>query len=65
MKCFINTFLTNMFRPLLRPSSGRRFYYKNTKVQMWLVHSGEKIVNQIHYKYCSVFCWFFVYYFSD
>jgi len=29
---FIHTFLTNMFRPLLQPSSGRCCYYKNIKV---------------------------------
>jgi len=32
---FIHSVLTNMFRPLLQPSSG--WYYNNTKVQMWLV----------------------------
>ena len=38
MMYFIYTFLANMFRPLLLPSSGW-YYYKNTKVQMWLVVS--------------------------
>ena len=35
MKKFVHYILSNMFRPLLRPSSGW-YYYKNTKVQMWL-----------------------------
>jgi len=34
-----HTFLTNMFRPLLLLSSGLCYYYKNTKVQMYLVVS--------------------------
>ena len=32
---------------------------------MWLVHSGEKIVNQMSYKHFSAFYWLFVYYVSD
>jgi len=35
---FIHNVLTNMFRPLLRPSS-EWYYYKNTKTQMWLAVS--------------------------
>ena len=36
---FVHSILTNMFRPLLRPYSGWRYYYKNKKVQMWLLVS--------------------------
>jgi len=38
MMYFIPYILTNMFRPPLRLSS-RWYYYKNTKVQMWLAVS--------------------------
>jgi len=34
MTYFIHNILTNMFRPLLPPSSGWCYYYKNIKVQM-------------------------------
>jgi len=36
---FIHYILNNRFRPLLLPSSGWCYYYKNTIVQMWLVVS--------------------------
>jgi hypothetical protein len=36
----IHNFL-NIFRPLLRPSS-EWYYYKNTKVQMWLAVSPSR-----------------------
>jgi len=36
---FIHNFLINMFRSLLRPSSGWCYFYKNTKVHLWLVVS--------------------------
>jgi hypothetical protein len=29
MKCFIHSFLTNMFRPIWLPSEGRCYYYNN------------------------------------
>jgi len=35
MMYFIDYILTNVFRPLLRPSSVCCYYYKNQKVQMW------------------------------
>jgi len=31
MTYFIHKFLTNMFRPILRPSSGWCYYYKKTR----------------------------------
>ena len=40
---FIRYFLTNMFRPLLRPSS-EWYYYKSTMVYMWIAGSGNDIV---------------------
>jgi hypothetical protein len=48
---FIHNFLTNMFRPVFRPSSGR-YYYKNTKVQMWLV-----VYNNFNYNYNNFNCY--------
>jgi len=39
MMYFIHNVLTNMFRPLLWPSSGWYHYYKNMKVQVWLAMS--------------------------
>jgi len=38
---FIHNVLTNMFWPLLQPSSGCCYYCKNTKVQMWVAMSPE------------------------
>ena len=40
---FIHSFLVNMFRPLIRPSSGW-YYYKNTNVQM-LLHASLPLHN--------------------
>jgi len=36
----IQNLLSNMFRPLLLPSSGWCYYYKNTKAEMWLAVSA-------------------------
>jgi hypothetical protein len=33
MTYFIHKFLTNMFRPILQPSSELCYYYRNTKIQ--------------------------------
>ena len=42
MMYFIHKILTNMFRPLLRPSS-LWYYYKSTMVHMWLAGSDNHI----------------------
>ena len=39
MTYFIQNDLIYMLWPLLRSSSGRRYYYKTTKARMWLALS--------------------------
>jgi hypothetical protein len=69
MTYFIHNVLTNMFRPVFRPSSGWCYYYKNTNVQMCLVvspsHVGGEIVNKIHHRHWSACCWLFIHYGPD
>jgi len=45
---FIHDILTNMFRPLLQPSSGYCYDYKNKKVQMRLAEWPSLHTHLLH-----------------